>query len=261
MAISMATASAIGAGVDFLGGLFSNRASAKASAKQMQFQERMSNTAYQRSMADMRAAGLNPILAYQRGGASSPGGAQPNIRNPTERAAQHASAYTAARIADANIRNINANTALTAEKANTEKLTQTNIQSQTDVNASMIPKNEAETARIMAATGLTYEQAANAALQARILEQQGAINEFALSGAERDAVLAQIETKIWQSGVGEATVWMDRLGFQKPGEWISAAIKNLASRGKKPGGGKTTTNTVTRSPKGTTRTTTQTVKE
>lgn len=49
--------------------------SAQQAALQMGFQERLSGTAYQRSMGDMRAAGLNPILAYAQGGASTPSGA------------------------------------------------------------------------------------------------------------------------------------------------------------------------------------------
>lgn len=54
-----------------------NEWNAQQVAKQMAFQERLSGTAYQRAMADMRAAGLNPMLAYQQGGASSMPGAAP----------------------------------------------------------------------------------------------------------------------------------------------------------------------------------------
>lgn len=63
------------------GAVMQGIASYKSAQKQMKFQREMSGTAVQRQMADMRKAGINPILAAKYGGASTPSGASYSIPN------------------------------------------------------------------------------------------------------------------------------------------------------------------------------------
>lgn len=130
--------SGIGSLMGYLGQRKANKQNIALARQQMAFQERMSNSAYQRAMADMRRAGLNPILAARQP-ASSPGGQTARVDSAL---GAGVNAFNTTSSARAQIANLKANTNLTSAKAEHQTLMNTAYTNEGDTKAQIQAKVE-----------------------------------------------------------------------------------------------------------------------
>lgn len=97
----------VSAGTSAWGVSKANKANKNAAQREMDFQERMSNTAHQREVKDLEAAGLNPILSAGGNGSSTPSGASYTAQDMGTPAVN---SYNSARLIREQLKNIEADT-------------------------------------------------------------------------------------------------------------------------------------------------------
>ena len=137
---------------DIVGGLFglggsalSAHLAAKEAAKNRKFQERMYKTRYQNTMADMAAAGLNPIL-MQPGVGSAPSGSMAAVPDFGKSITGGVAASAARRSSQAQQRVSSAQAALLDQQGRTETWKQLQLNSSAQLNQQNIIRGQIENA-------------------------------------------------------------------------------------------------------------------
>jgi hypothetical protein len=207
-------AAGIGAGASLLGGIAQNQASARAAREQMQFQEELSNTAYQRQIKDLEAAGVNPMLVTKLGGASTPPGAMPSFVNPAAMASQSFSAVQSSAAA--------MKQAETSERLSEPQIDKINAEVS---NIKAVTRNlDDEQHRIWAMTHMLNSQA-------RLMQQQGVSQEVIRDHFRALIGKLQQETSLLKNQVAVEAAFNDigrSVGqFSKSAELLIQIIKGL----------------------------------
>lgn len=226
--------SIIGGVLGLLGGSQQNSAAASQSQAQMDFQERMSGTSYQRAVKDLQAAGLSPMLAYSNGGASTPAGAQAPVQNTMTSAAQTSAATAQIENVQADTENKKANSALiAAQTAKTETEIPSIIQNtaksakETENITQQTANLRQEISRILSDDKLKQNQAVSESARASLYEAQQqlanmqkhvAAGTITLQEAQKDyqQILTRIQSLASSEGEARSEYWQSDMGKKQP---------------------------------------------
>lgn len=215
----------IGGAFDYFGQKATNSANRELARDNRQWQERMSNTAYQRSMRDMKTAGLNPMLAYQQGGAGTPPGSVIPMENPAKSAASVgrnvADHLIAAKRLKAEIQNLETNSALNVEKANTEKTNQAANLASADYTSAQTVTEGFRPDLIKADTWLKT-------VQHDLEDMRFLVESENYTIKQAEAAKQLLQKAITEGQFGTVLAWMDRLGIS-PGVLFERMTNRLGT--------------------------------
>jgi len=170
--LGISPSSAFSGVASLAGGLLGNVGRTEAASAQQAFQEKMSGTAFQRQIADLKAAGINPMLAAKLGGASTPPGAMPQIMDVVtpalSSAQQMQSTQTQAGVGEQQIQLSKDQQAVAVETGKKIAQETLNARTQGDVIAMTVRQLKANTRLLDAQTAVSQ---ANAALIAKQIEK------------------------------------------------------------------------------------------
>lgn len=172
-----------------IGGSSANRAAEERAREQMAFQERMDNTKYQRQVADLKAAGLNPMLAYTHGPSSAPSGAMAPVQNVGASAAEGMSRGSATALMAAEVRLKEAQTATESARAANINENTLLMSTQHGVGPAQVSHLGASAAQLGAQTRMTEEQIKNYGLLMDKVKAETAVAWSHIPVNEQNAIL------------------------------------------------------------------------